>query len=51
MTDPKVLKLAKILRDMFDMCFHGRAWEDLPEGENERWIEIAEDVITEMKKP
>lgn len=47
---PNTLRLAQALRDMFDMNFSSRAWEDLPDGERERWIECANELKAKMRK-
>lgn len=42
-----ILKLAKVLEEMFDMRFN-RPWEDLPEDVQAEWIENAEDLLERM---
>ena len=49
-TSPKVMKLAKVLRGCFDMCFPSREWDDLPPRYQAIWVETAQDVIAKMKE-
>ena len=41
-------RLAGVLRDFFDLAFHGRDWVDLPREEIRRWLSIADDLVSEM---
>ena len=47
-TDEEVMKMATILRDLFDFRFSGRQWGHLPPETQQEWIDAAKEVIDRM---
>lgn len=47
--DIRLLKLANILHELFDIEFGNRDFDDLPPYNQVAWIESAEDLLTRMK--